>query len=154
MALNSPQTTPETEDDDLADTQTTQAVIGAETAPLPPVTCPVCGLVNLPGATTCSRCLTNWATTEITAQFDTKSPAVQAARTAGGTTANLKSTEIILEIGSVQLPVTIDGIVVVGRNQRVADGQPRSDVDLTPFGAARQGVSRKHVKLTRDNLLV
>ena len=154
MALDSPQMTPEHEDDDLADTQTTQAITGTEVAPAEPVTCPVCGLVNLAGATICSRCLTNWATTEITAQFDVKSAAVQAARTAGGTTANLKPTGIILEIGSVQLPITIDGVVIVGRNQRVSDGQPRSDVDLTPFGAAHKGVSRKHVKFTRDNLLI
>ncbi len=162
MPVDSLPTTPETDDEatvklaatDPAETQSAPASIGGPASPGATVTCPVCGLVNLPGATTCSRCLTNWATTEITAQLDVKLLVGLSLHSTADPAVSSPRTELILEIGKVRLPVSIDGAVIVGRNQHVSDGQPRSDVDLTPFGAALKGVSRRHVKFTRDHVLI
>ena len=162
MPVDSLETTPETDDaptirlaaSDPAETQSAPAIIGGPADSGAAVTCPVCGLVNQPGTTICSRCLTNWATTEITAQLDIKLALSQVARNTADPAVSSQSPELILEIGNVRVPVNIDGVVIVGRNQQVSDGQPRSDVDLTPFGAALKGVSRKHAKLTRDHVLV
>src|SRR5579859_4672175 len=125
MPADSLQTTPE------PDEEATVRLAASDPADRPAnagaaVTCPVCGLVNQPGATVCSRCLTNWATTEITAQLDIKLAVSQFARSIADPAANSPLPEVILEIGNVRLPVSIDSAVIVGRNQQVADGQPRS----------------------------
>ncbi len=162
MPVDSLPTIPETDDEatvrlaasDPAETQSAPAIVGGPADPGAAVTCPVCGLVNQSGATICSRCLTNWATTEITAQLDVKLAVSQFAQSTADSAASSPLPELILEIENVRLPVSTDGVVIVGRNQQVSDGQPRSDVDLTPFGAALKGVSRKHIKLTRDHVLI
>src|SRR5438477_2806839 len=117
MPVDSLPTTPETDDDatvrlaasDPAKTQSAPAIVSGPTGAA--VTCPVCGLVNQPGATICSRCLTNWATTEITAQLDVKLALSQVAQGMADAAVKSPSPELILEIGNVRLPVSIDGVV-------------------------------------------
>lgn len=168
MPVESSKPTPETDDaptvkfveDALAETQTSPAVADSaspgqsEGQSGTAITCPVCGLVNLPGSVTCSRCLTNWSTTEITAQLDVKLAVNQLALHSAQTPASAPSTGLILELGKIRLPVAVEGSVIVGRNSQVSDGQARSDVDLTSLGAALHGVSRRHVKFTRENSLI
>lgn len=56
-------------------------------------------------------------------------------------------TELTLEIYGVPKPikVTIDDEIVIGRSDSVTGYMP--DVDLTPFGAYRLGLSRRHIIL-------
>ncbi len=60
---------------------------------------------------------------------------------------------ITLEINGERLAVPVAESVTVGRKSEIPDDSP-PDVDLSPFGAGDQGVSRKHIKIKRKNILV
>lgn len=118
------------------------------------ITCPVCGLLNPPGSLSCSRCATEWALTEITAHLDKAAPAPSNSRIPTGTLLAPKRTSITLDIDGIPLTVPMADVITVGRGLPFGEGQPGPDVDLSLFGASVKGVSRRHIKLTHDDLLI
>jgi pSer/pThr/pTyr-binding forkhead associated (FHA) protein len=60
---------------------------------------------------------------------------------------------IILEIGDVQIPVPLAEVITVGRVSEIPD-DVHPDVDLSGYGGGDLGVSRKHIKIKRKNILV
>ena len=118
------------------------------------IVCPVCGLLNPPGSVACSRCATDCALTEITLHLNDALAASQFTRPPTGMLVAPRRTSLILELDGLPLTVPMADVITVGRGGRIVEGQSGPDVDLSLFGAALKGVSRRHIKLTRDNLLV
>ncbi len=117
------------------------------------LTCPVCGLVNRPGELACSRCGTILAPGGTTRKLGaTDEPAKQTAWPTGDVIVT-EQEPIILEIEGQEIKVPVADMVTVGRASDVPDDS-RPDVDLSQFGAGDKGVSRKHIKIKRKNILV
>jgi hypothetical protein len=117
------------------------------------LTCPVCGLVNRPGELACSRCGTILAPGGTTRKLGAdEEPPKQTAWPTGDVIVT-EQEPIILDIDGQQVSVPVAEVVTIGRVSDVHDDS-RPDVDLGPFGAGDKGVSRKHVKIKRKNILV
>jgi hypothetical protein len=102
----------------------------ARLEPTAPAACPHCGSLVSPGEQFCTRC-----------GYALAPPAAppEPARSAG---ARL----LMADNRALELPAKAE--VVVGREDPLTDHFP--DIDLTPFGAGEQGVSRRHARITRD----
>ena len=124
------------------DDSTTQAAL----------TCPVCGLVNRPGELACSRCGTILAVGGTTRKLGADEPPKQTSWPTGDVIVTDQE-PIILEVEGQQMKVPVAEVVTVGRVSDIPDDS-RPDVDLSPFGAGDKGVSRKHIKIKRKNILV
>jgi hypothetical protein len=124
----------------------------AEEAPVA-LTCPVCGLVNRPGELACSRCGTILATGGNTKKLGQEDTPNKPKNWPTGDVIVSEQMPIIFEIDGQQIPVPVADIVTVGRVSDVPD-DARPDVDLSLFGAGDKGVSRKHIKIKRKNILV
>jgi hypothetical protein len=116
------------------------------------LTCPVCGLVNRPGELACSRCGTILAVGGTTRKLGTDAPPKQASWPTGDVIVTDQE-PIVLEIEGQQMKVPVAEVVTIGRVSDIPDDS-RPDVDLSPFGAGDKGVSRKHIKIKRKNILV
>ena len=108
--------------------------------------CPVCGRRNRPGELICSVCGTVLGDVGATRHISIgkKQP-----RPAGrpGSVFIPDQKPIVFQIGDQRLTLPLKETVVVGRGGG-NPGAQQPDVDLSPFGAADQGVSRQHAKLT------
>ncbi len=51
------------------------------------------------------------------------------------------------------MKVPVAEVITIGRTSDIPDDS-RPDVDLSAFGAGDKGVSRKHIKIKRKNILV
>jgi hypothetical protein len=117
------------------------------------LTCPVCGLVNRPGELACSRCGTILAPGGTTRKLGaTDEPPKQTAWPTGDVIVT-EQEPIILDIDGQEIAVPVAEMITVGRASEVADDS-HPDVDLSQFGAGDKGVSRKHIKIKRKNILV
>jgi hypothetical protein len=117
------------------------------------LTCPVCGLVNRPGELACSRCGTILAPGGTTRKFGaTDEPPKQTAWPTGDVIVT-EQEPVVLDIDGKEIAVPVAEVVTVGRASDVP-GDSRPDVDLSQFGAGDKGVSRKHIKIKRKNILV
>lgn len=117
------------------------------------ITCPVCGLVNRPGELACSRCGTVLALGGTTRKLGTSDEPQQPANWPTGEVILTEQEPIVLIIGDEEIPVPIAEVITVGRNSDVPDDS-MPDVDLSTFGAGDKGVSRKHIKIKRKNILI
>ena len=117
------------------------------------ITCPVCGLVNRPGELACSRCGTVLAMGGTTRKLGTTEEPQQPANWPTGEVILTEQEPIVLIVGDEQIPVPIAEVITVGRNSDIPDDS-MPDVDLSGFGAGDQGVSRKHIKIKRKNILI
>jgi len=117
------------------------------------ITCPVCGLVNRPGELACSRCGTVLAMGGTTRKLGTSDEPQQPASWPTGEVILTEQEPIVLIIGDEEIPVPIAEVITIGRNSDVPDDS-MPDVDLSVFGAGDKGVSRKHVKIKRKNILI
>jgi hypothetical protein len=115
--------------------------------------CPVCGLVNRPGELACSRCGNVLATGGITRKLGATDEPPKPASFPTGDVIVTDQEPIILEIEDQQVVVPVAEVLTVGRVSEVLDDS-RPDVDLSPFNAGDMGVSRKHIKIKRKNILV
>ncbi len=117
------------------------------------LTCPVCGLVNRPGELACSRCGMILSPTGQTKKIGaTDEPQRQTAWPTGDVIV-ADQEPIVLEINGERVTVPVAEVVTVGRLSDVPDDS-HPDVDLNAFGAGDKGVSRKHIKIKRKNILV
>ncbi len=117
------------------------------------LTCPVCGLVNRPGELTCSRCGMMLSTSGQTKRMGASDEPHHQTAWPTGDVIVADQEPIVLEIEGERLTVPVAEIVTVGRVSDVPD-DARPDVDLSSFGAGDKGVSRKHIKIKRKNILV
>ncbi len=120
-----------------------------EPEPIPPeqtVYCPSCGRANRQGSGQCSVCGATLA-----APAAPEAPPAPAARTTLG-----PNTRLLLYVENAELPIVVriqeSGHVVLGRSS--SQGGLLPGIDLSPYGAVDQGVSRLHARLIyRDNSL-
>ncbi len=117
------------------------------------LTCPVCGLVNRPGELACSRCGTILAPGGTTRKLDADDDAPKPASWPTGDVIVTGQAPIIFEVEGEEMTVPVSEVITVGRISEVPDDS-RPDVDLSKFGAGEKGVSRKHIKIKRKNILV
>jgi hypothetical protein len=117
------------------------------------LTCPVCGLVNRPGELTCSRCGMLLSTSGQTQKFGASEEPHRQTAWPTGDVIVADQEPIVLEINGEKVTVPVAEVVTVGRQSDVADDS-HPDVDLSAFGAGDKGVSRKHIKIKRKNILV
>jgi len=117
--------------------------------------CPVCGLSNRPGELACSRCGTLLANNSgTTRKLETPNdPSSKPANWPTGEVIVADQEPITLEIGDAQVVIPLAEVITIGRISDASDS-PRPDVDLSAYGADDQGVSRKHIKIKRKNILV
>ena len=121
------------------------------------ITCSVCGLINYPATSTCARCDSRLSISDITVQFPMAATASHRSSSPTGPLIGPEQTIITLEAeegADSEITVMLGDVVTVGRSNPDTGDFQGIDVDLAPFGAAKKGVSRKHMKLTRKNLLV
>src|SRR4051794_26681966 len=114
------------------------------------ILCAVCQTHNPANALACVQCGSLLVTDGATRRFErvvTTPPSGD--RFVGKVIADQGT--IILVFDSDQLKLPIAEAVTVGRINPGNDDVP--DVDLTPYGAADQGVSRKHIKIIRKDVL-
>jgi hypothetical protein len=117
------------------------------------ITCPVCGLVNRPGELACSRCGTILATGGSTKKLGQEEVQTKQKNMPTGDVIVSEQMPILLEIEGQQVAVPVAEVVTVGRVSDIPDDS-RPDVDLSLFNAGDKGVSRKHIKIKRKNILI
>ncbi len=116
--------------------------------------CPVCGLTNRPGELACSRCGTLLANNSgTTRKLESTSDMPKPTSWPTGEVIVADQEPITLEIGDQQMVIPLAEVITLGRASDISDS-PKPDVDLSPYGADDQGVSRKHIKIKRKNILV
>jgi pSer/pThr/pTyr-binding forkhead associated (FHA) protein len=110
-------------------------------------------LVNRPGELACARCGTVLATGGTTRKLGAPEEPPSPVSWPTGEVIVTDQEPIILQIGADSVTVPVAEVVTIGRSSDIPD-DTRPDVDLGPFGAGDQGVSRKHIKIKRKNILV
>ena len=115
--------------------------------------CPICGLTNRPGELACSRCGTILAAGGTTRKLANSDEPQKSANWPTGEVIVTDQEPITLEIGDQQVTVPVAEVITIGRVSDIPDDS-HPDVDLGPYGAGEKGVSRKHVKIKRKNILV
>jgi hypothetical protein len=135
---------------DAAEDIQAEAIAEASTQAL---VCPVCGLVNRPGELACSRCGTILATGGTTRKLTNADEPIKPANWPTGEVIVTDQEPITLEIGDIQVTVPVAEVITIGRVSDIPDDS-HPDVDLGPYGAGDKGVSRKHIKIKRKNILV
>jgi hypothetical protein len=117
------------------------------------ITCPVCSNVNRPGELACAVCGTILVLGGKTRSFPTSTDKAAQANWPTGEVIVTDQEPIIFEIGEHEVMLPFAEILTIGRASDVqTDSRP--DVDLGPFGGSDKGVSRKHIKIKRKNVLI
>ncbi len=155
MAQSAEQPVAEKETDQLDQSAVTDAHVAQAEAEQSAIalTCPVCGLVNRPGELACSRCGTILAAGGTTRKLDSADEPPKPASWPTGDVIVTGQAPIIFEIEGREMTVPVAEVITVGRMSDIPDDS-RPDVDLSEYGAGEKGVSRKHVKIKRKNILV
>lgn len=115
--------------------------------------CPNCGHIARAGELICTNCqfVLNTGTSVSTHRIEeTEVPQPSRSQQTGDAIATQEK-PITLEIDGTVLNLSIHETLIVGR--RVVGEEP-PDVDLTPFRAEEQGVSRRHLRLSRRGSLI
>ncbi len=129
---------------------------GAEgSGPTTGLVCSTCGRLNRAGELACANCGTLLQTGPNTQRL-TKLELEESLQRTHWPTGDVIITDhqpILLEIEGQQLAVPLADVVTIGRASPIA-GESQPDVDLNPYGAAEKGISRKHMKIKRKNILI
>jgi hypothetical protein len=118
------------------------------------ITCPKCGLQNLKDSVTCARCNSPLTQDmETTAYLGPIAPDTPPGAWPVGEVIVTDDAPVIFEIEGVPVRMPVADVITVGRHN------PESDlkiphVDLTAQRGYEKGVSRKHIRLHRKNMLV
>lgn len=127
-------------------------VVPTET-PVELIPCGTCGLPAPINGEPCPRCGSLTGRGPDTLQLDFRSLVGEYAKHLRGEAFIPNPNAIKLEIDGQIIYMPDRDTIVVGRATRAADAD-LPDVDLTPFSAAQQGVSRAHLRLARRSNLV
>jgi len=118
------------------------------------ITCPNCQHQELPGALFCSECGTQLTFTEKLSTSSIKKVEEETSKPARGAVGATSSSAVPGEEAQFSIHLVDTGKILplVGRTEftlgRVTEGQPiLPDIDLTPYEAYSQGVSRLHAAL-------
>src|SRR5579859_2797965 len=115
--------------------------------------CATCGHMNRPGDLACSNCGTLLQVGSSTQRLTGLEESLQRNPWPTGDVIITDQQPILLEIEGRELSIPLSDVVTIGRGSpNAAESQP--DVDLTPYGAAEKGISRKHMKIKRKNILI
>jgi hypothetical protein len=112
--------------------------------------CPRCLLIARPGELTCSDCFIPLIPSGKTKQMTTNPPLPK--QLPIDDVLDPMQKQLIFEIGGSALPLPPVRSLVIGRRSTGDNNYP--DIDLSSFHAAELGVSRFHLTLTRQGLLV
>jgi rubredoxin len=113
--------------------------------------CPNCGHIARVGEWVCTNCQFVFGASISTHRIEeTEVPQPSRPQQTGDAIAT-EEKPITLEIDGTVLNLSIHETLIVGR--RVVGEEP-PDVDLTPFRAEEQGVSRRHLRLSRRGSLI
>lgn len=113
--------------------------------------CPNCGRMARVGELVCTNCQFVFGASISTHRIEeTEVPQPSRPQQTGDAIAT-EEKPITLEIDGTVLNLSIHETLIVGR--RVAGEEP-PDVDLTPFRAEAEGVSRRHLRLSRRGSLI
>lgn len=116
--------------------------------------CPQCENVNRPGELICSRCKALLGSGLTTMQLDNLDLEKSSPNAAIGKVSFVNWQPVTLEFGVQRAVLPEQEVVSLGRVVSGTENESPCDVDLTPFGAAERGVSRKHLLLRRKNALI
>lgn len=110
--------------------------------------CPICGQMARAGELTCSKCGVVLKTTGKTRKVE--APVDLTEQSWKRTAEQISNKIITFEIDDTLLAVPTTQYLIVGRH---VEGNQAPDVDLAPFHGLEKGVSRYHLRITRDILL-
>jgi hypothetical protein len=115
-------------------------------------TCPTCGLHNPPEQLVCLRCQSDLVARDITANLGLGQSSPGERTRSVGDVLIATDKPITLEIGSTLLQLPVGPIVTLGRHATARDDKT-VHVDLMPYGAWENGISRMHVEIRRKIML-
>ncbi len=113
--------------------------------------CPNCGHMARVGEWICSNCQFVFSASVSTHRIEETEIVPPSRPQQTGDAIATEEKPITLEIDGTVLNLSIHETLIVGR--RVV-GEDPPDVDLTPFRAEEQGVSRRHLRLSRRSSLI
>ena len=114
--------------------------------------CYNCGQPYRPGELICPNCNARFTKGVDTRQIDLKDVPVAPVPPRGDAfVTSPKPIVLHIEGQRISLPADFDDLII-GRASAVPS-DPQPDIDLGPFDAEVQGVSRRHIRLTRKNYL-
>lgn len=115
-------------------------------------TCPYCGFENREGVLYCEECGHPFYAQKDAVETTQLSQDVHEGfkgRMTWGTARFEEGAVLVIRIRDVPEPITIEPVkdIVIGRKDPLGGDMP--DLDLSPFGAAELGVSRRHAVIRR-----
>jgi len=115
-------------------------------------TCPYCAYVNREGVLFCEECGQPFIGSQAllaTSQLDSEERSTLRGRVAWGTARFDRRSAVIVRVRGAAEPLTLipKDELVLGRSD--AHSRIVPDVDMAPYGAAEQGVSRRHAVIRR-----
>jgi ribosomal protein L40E len=114
--------------------------------------CSDCHAANTKDAGFCSQCGAVWGAVEQTKQLRQDASTGPTNWPTGDVIATNQQS-ITLEIGEHLVEIPTAEVVTLGRGANTTP-DPTPHVNLTPYGAGDKGVSRRHIKITRKQLLI
>jgi hypothetical protein len=115
------------------------------------ITCENCKMLNPPDAVACKNCGTLLVRNDVTVRIGDTDQQSDLLRNRITGSAIATEDVITLIMDKAHLSVPIPDAVTIGRAKPNNTDGP--DIDLTPYGAADKGVSRKHVRIKRKDML-
>lgn len=114
-------------------------------------TCPYCGFENREGVLYCEECGHPFFGAKgavETTELSQDTPEYKG-RMAWGTARFEEGAVLVIRIRDVPEPITLEPVkdIIIGRRDPQSDDVP--DLDLSPYGAAELGVSRRHALIHR-----
>ena len=123
---------------------------GQDSKVLTGIVCNTCRSMNEPDAAACHKC---GRPLQITSQKVQQDNPEDASHPLTENESGAYQEHILLEIEDKELNVPLADVLIVGREIPTSGGR-QPDLDLNPYGAAEKGISRRHIKIRRKNILL
>lgn len=146
-----PQAAPANAKTDLTPPIPSTAIESEQASAVKEYACPNCGCMVRVGELVCSNCQFVFSNSVSTHRIEETEVVMPSRPQQTGDAIATEEKPITLEIDGTVLNLSIHETLVVGR--RVVGEEP-PDVDLTSFRAEEQGVSRRHLRLSRRGSLI